>query len=187
MQQVLIGLLLLSTLTGCATAIVAGTVGTAMVVNDRRTMGTQIDDQSIENTINAALNQHDELKYQARIRVISMNRQVLLVGQVPNQALREQALQIVQDLRGIDLVHDKLQQGSPLGMNARSTDGWITTKIKSQMLAENQLNSMRIKVVTENSEVFLLGVVNEQEADLAVNIARYTEGVRRVVKVFEYY
>ncbi|MBY5992105.1 division/outer membrane stress-associated lipid-binding lipoprotein [Ferrimonas balearica] len=179
-------LLMTSLLSGCAGVIMAGAVGGAVMVNDRRSFETQIDDHGLDVAITDALNENEGLKNESRIRVISMNRRVLLVGQVPNQMLKERAAQIARNHPEVTQVHDQLRIGNPVGFSTRSNDTWTTTKVKSRMFGDNELDALRIKVVTENGEVFLLGLVDNQEADLAVEVARTTSGVRKVVKVFEY-
>ncbi|WP_298443264.1 division/outer membrane stress-associated lipid-binding lipoprotein [uncultured Ferrimonas sp.] len=186
MIRVLFACLLVSQLAGCAAAIVAGTVGTAVMVNDNRSVGSQIDDHTIELEVMAALSNHKDLSNQTRISATSVNQQVLLVGQVPNQMLHTKAVQLIKQIDGVERVHDQLRTGNPLGFTSRSNDSWITTKVKSRMLSNDKLNSLRIKVVTENREVFLLGVISQQEAKLAVDIARNTDGVSKVIKVFQY-
>ncbi|SHH98836.1 division/outer membrane stress-associated lipid-binding lipoprotein [Ferrimonas marina] len=182
-----IGILLVVTqLAGCAGAIMAGAVGGAVMVNDRRSMSTQIDDHALEVRIASALRGEEDLRAQARISAISMNQQVLLVGQVPTPVLRDKAVRIVSQVEGVTVVHDQLRQGSPVGFTTKSNDTWISTKVKSRMFSDGELDALRIKVITENGEVFLLGLVDRQEADLAVDVARTTAGVRKVVKVFEY-
>ncbi|MBY5923214.1 division/outer membrane stress-associated lipid-binding lipoprotein [Ferrimonas balearica] len=179
-------ILVTTTLSGCAGVIMAGAVGGAVMVNDRRSFSTQVDDHGLDVAITDALNQDEGLKNQSRIRVISMNRRVLLVGQVPNQMLKDRAVQIARANPDVLQIHDQLRIGNPVGFTTRSNDTWTTTKVKSRMFGDNELDAMRIKVITENGEVFLLGLVNNSEADLAVDVARTTSGVRKVIKVFEY-
>ncbi|QIZ78518.1 division/outer membrane stress-associated lipid-binding lipoprotein [Ferrimonas lipolytica] len=186
MTRIILACLLVSQLAGCAGALLVGTVGTAVMVNDRRSMGSQIDDNTIEVEIMAALAKHEDLSNQTRISAVSMNQQVLLVGQVPNQMLHDKALKAIREINGIERLHDQLRTGNPLGFTSRSNDSWITTKVKSRMVSDDDLSAIRIKVVTENKEVFLLGVVSQAEAAAAVEVARNTDGVNKVVKVFEY-
>ncbi len=179
-------ILVTTTLSGCAGVIMAGAVGGAVMVNDRRSFTTQIDDHGLDVAVTDALNEDDGLRNQSRIRVISMNRRVLLVGQVPNQMLKDRAVQIARANPDVLQLHDQLRIGNPVGFTTQSNDTWTTTKVKSRMFSDNELDAMRIKVITENGEVFLLGLVNASEADLAVDVARTTSGVRKVIKVFEY-
>ncbi|SDJ61096.1 Osmotically-inducible protein OsmY, contains BON domain [Ferrimonas sediminum] len=173
-------------LNGCAGAVVVGTVGGAMMLNDRRSVGSQFDDQTLEVKVNNALNADDGVKNQTHITAVSMNQAILLVGQAPNEMLRSKAVELVRPLREVRVVHNQVRIGNPVGFSTISNDSWITTKVKSRMLTAEEFDSTRVKVITENAEVFLLGLVTREEAEKAVEIARNTSGVRKVVKVFEF-
>lgn len=185
--KTVLALVLASQLSACAGMMMAGVVGGAMAVNDRRSIGTQIDDGALELKISQAVSNDEGLDEHARIQVISMNQRVLLVGQAPNRMLKERALRIARETPNVAQVHDQIRIGSPVGFTTRSNDSWITTKVKSRMFGDEELDGLRVKVLTENGEVFLLGLVNKEEARMAVDVARNTTGVRKVVKVFEYY
>jgi len=111
---------------------------------------------------------------------------VLLTGEAPNQDLREQVANIVRNINEVRKVHNELQVAAPSSMVSRSADTWITGKVKTALLNTKKVDVTRIKIVTENGVVYLLGLVNSQEADAATDIARRVSGVQRVVKVFEY-
>ncbi|WP_028109664.1 division/outer membrane stress-associated lipid-binding lipoprotein [Ferrimonas futtsuensis] len=177
--------LILLILNGCAGAVMLGTVGGAMMVNDRRSVGSQIDDQTLEVQIRRAMDDDEGIKNQTHISVTSMNQSVLLVGQAPNTMLRDRAVAKARAVDGVRMVHNQIRIGNPVGFSTISNDSWITTKVKSRMLADDNFDSTRVKVITENAEVFLLGLVTREEAAQAVEIARNTSGVRKVVKVFE--
>lgn len=174
------------TLTGCAGAMMAGTVGGAVMLNDERSISTQLDDSNADFSIDSALRSNDELRENGNVTGISMNGNVLLIGQAPSSRLRDLAVSTVQNLKLGGKIHNQIRIGNPISFTTRSNDGWITTKVKGRMLNDKNLDMTRIKVVTENGEVFLLGLVSREQADLAVEIARNTSGVRRVIKVFEY-
>lgn len=180
----LIAILLL--LQGCAGAVMVGAVGGAMMVNDERSFQTQIDDTNADFNISSALSSHDDLKNQANVTAVVMNSNVLMIGQAPNSMLRDKAIRTVQELKIGGKIHNQIRIGNPTSFTTRSNDTWITTKVKSRMLSEDNLDVTNIKVVTENGEVFLIGLVERQQADLAVDVARNTAGVRKVIKVFEY-
>ncbi|WP_417761185.1 BON domain-containing protein [Shewanella sp.] len=174
------------TLTGCAGAMMASTVGGAVMLNDERSISTQLDDSSADFSIDNALSANEELRKNCNVSGISMNGNVLLIGQAPSSRLRDLAVSTVQNLKLGGKIHNQIRIGNPISFTTRSNDGWITTKVKGRMLNDKNLDMTRIKVVTENGEVFLLGLVSREQADLAVDIARNTSGVRRVIKVFEY-
>ncbi|WP_028775274.1 division/outer membrane stress-associated lipid-binding lipoprotein [Shewanella waksmanii] len=173
-------------LQGCAGAVMVGAVGGAVMVNDERSFSTQLDDTNADFTISSALSKHEDLQNQTNISGISMNGNVLMIGQAPNSMLRDKAIRVVQELKLGGKIHNQIRIGNPTSFTTRSNDTWITTKVKSRMLGTDDLDVTRIKVITENGEVFLLGIVERQQADLAVDVARNTAGVRKVIKVFEY-
>lgn len=172
-------------LQGCATAIVAGAAVGATSAADRRTVGSQIDDRSIELKAGKRIYHTEELKKNTHISVTSVNGQVLLTGQASNAYQRNLVTNLVQDIEGVVRVHNQIRIGTPTSISTRTNDTWITSKIKTQLLTEDAVPGNSIKVVTENSEVFLLGIVTSKEADLATQIAQETGGVSKVTKVFE--
>lgn len=174
-------------LQGCAAAVVAGTAaGAVTAADDRRSIGNQIDDNSIEIKTTRAIQQIPNIAKQGNISVISFNGIVLLLGQVPSERLKLQAQQAAEKTTGIRRLHNQLRIGSPVSITTETHDTWLTSKVKTQLLADDNVSGNNVKVVTENSEVFLMGLVTQQEAAKAVEIARNTSGVERVIKVFEY-
>jgi osmotically-inducible protein OsmY len=172
-------------LQGCVTAAVVTVVGGATVVNDRRSLGHQIDDQTIEFNAYKALAERPELKDNAHIQVVSVNGTVLAVGQVTTQYLRDLVVKTLTSIDGILQFHNQIKIGNPTSLLTRSHDTWLTTKVKAALFSAENLDATNIKVITENGEVFLMGLVSEQEANEAANIARNISGVTRVYKAFE--
>ncbi|MCF6434885.1 MULTISPECIES: BON domain-containing protein [Pseudoalteromonas] len=179
-------LLVISLLQGCAAAVVAGTAGAISAANDRRTIGSQIDDNNIEIKGMLAIRNIERLKEHANISLISVNGIVLMVGQVANTEMKQQAQSALKDIPAIRQVHNQLRISSNIGVTTQTHDVWLTSKVKTRLLAAEDVSGNNIKVVTENSEVFLMGLVKREEADRAVEIARNINGVTRVVKAFEY-
>jgi osmotically-inducible protein OsmY len=175
-------------LNACAPLVVGGAATTASVAHDRRTAGSVVEDQSIKLRIRSALNNDPELSKQAHINITSFNGIVLLSGEAPTRALRERAGELARRTEKVRRVHNEIQVASPSSMMTRSSDSWITTKVKTALLAAQKegFDSTRIKVVTENGTVYLLGLVTHSEADVATEEARKVKGVQRIVKLFEY-
>ncbi|GIU21997.1 BON domain-containing protein [Shewanella colwelliana] len=185
MRALLPILAILLMLQGCAGAVMVGAVGGAMMVNDERSFSTQLEDTNADFQISSALAAHDDLKNQTNITGVAMNGNVLMIGQAPNSMLRDKAINTIQALKLGGKIHNQIRIGNPTSFTTRSNDTWITTKVKSRMLNDNDLDITRIKVITENGEVFLLGIVDREQAELATEIARHTAGVRKVIKVFD--
>ena len=183
----LIGVLMLANvIQGCAVATVVAVTAGATMVADRRSFSKQIDDQSIEFTAHNELAKQKALSKNTNLHVISVNGSVLIIGQAPNSYLRDLAIKSIQDVPDIVVIHNQIRIGSNTGVSTKSNDIWLTSRIKSALLATSAVNAKDIKVVTENSEVFLLGLVTKEEADIVVDIARNINGVSRVYKAFEY-
>lgn len=179
---VLISALLLQ---GCVAAAVVGTaaVGTK-AATDPRTVGTQVDDSTLELRVNSALNKDEQLKKEARVNVMAWQGKVLLTGQVPSTDLASQAKQIAMGVEGTTEVFNEIRQGEPIGLGTASSDTWITTKVRSQLLGSDQVKSSAVKVTTENGEVFLMGSLTEREGKAAADIASRISGVKHVTTAF---
>ncbi|MBT8448942.1 MAG: BON domain-containing protein [Gammaproteobacteria bacterium] len=183
LNLILISLLMLP---GCA-ALVATTaiVGTDMAT-DRRTSGIYIEDQRIEISAKSDISESTALDDNTDLAVTSFNRIVLITGQAPTPELKQLATSIVRKVDNVRKVHNEVRIRAPESMLSGTNDAWLTTKTKSMLFAEDDLNSQHIKVLTENGEVFLMGMVTRNEAEKAINVVREIDGVERVVEVFEY-
>lgn len=176
---------LLALLQGCAAAVVAGGATAVTSANDRRTLGAQIDDKNVVLKANRALADHPATAEGSNINVTSYNGVMLLTGQTRTEQIRQQAGALVAKIDGVRDVQNQIRLGNNTGMTTRTRDSWISTKVKTQLLADEEVSGLNIKVVTENAEVFLMGLVTDQEAAKAVDIARHVDGVARVVRAFE--
>lgn len=173
--------------TGCSSVLTA--TRDEPIRDDRgtRTIGSKIDDSLIETK--AAVNiakAHPDLDSASHIVVASYNGVVLLAGQTPRAELKQMAEQAAASVQRVKRVHNELQVLQPSSALARSNDSWLTTKIKAQMLADNSIPGSRIKVITENGIVYLLGLVTRQEGNRATSLVQGVGGVQRIVKLFEY-
>jgi len=171
---------------GCAPAVVGGAATGAAVAYDRRTTGTVIDDQGIEFKAAYALFNNKEIYDQSHINVTSFNGVVLLTGETPSESLKQKATVEVKQIPKVRRIHNELAIAAPSALPSRSTDTWITSKIKAKMATDERIDPFHIKVVTERGIVYLLGLVSRSEAQQAVNLVTNTAGVQRVVKIFEY-
>jgi osmotically-inducible protein OsmY len=161
----------------------AGAVG-ALSYEDRRTTGIQVDDEGIELRVNNRISERYGDKVHAN--VTSFNRSVLLTGEVPDEKAREDIEKIAASTSNVRLVTNELKVGAPTAFSARANDAAVTGKVKARFVEAAKFSAVHVKVVTEASVVYLLGIVTESEANNAAEIARTTGGVRKVVKVFEY-
>lgn len=171
-------------LAGCAPLLVGGAaVGTALMVTDRRTSGAQIDDEAIE--LRSASRLREAFGDRAHINVNSYNRQVLLTGEVPSEAAKQQAEQIVGRVDNVRGIVNELAVMAPTTLPQRSGDTLITGKVRASFVDASDLQANAFRVVTERGSVYLMGRVSQREADRATSIARQIAGVQRVVRIFE--
>lgn len=173
-------------LQGCVPAVIGGTAVAAKVISDPRTIGTQIDDETLEERVLAKLNKDPQLKKYARLNVVSYNNRILLIGQVPNQALKNRATKIAASVEYVREVFNYLAIGPNLSAGRILKDSWITSKAKSELLITKGVKSPDIKVITENGIVYLMGEVTPIEAQIAVNVVRKIDGVKKVIVLFQY-
>ena len=151
-----------------------------------RTPGNVIDDQAVETLVARQVRKADPGLKNAHLSVVSFNGIVLLLGQVDNERLKLKATEAATNIRKVKTIHNEMEISGPISRVARSNDAWLTSKVKSRLLARRDIRAGRIKVVTENSIVYLMGLVTREHADKAVEVAQKVFGVQKIVKVFEY-
>ena len=172
---------------GCApVAITGATTAVSTVAADRRTTGTMIEDEAIEIKSRLALSDRKELNDRVHINFTSFNTTVLVSGEAPTEEDRQAVIDLVKNVEKVTVVHDEITVAAPSSLLSRSADSVTTAKIKAKLIAEQDLSTLHIKVVTENGVTYLMGLVTEEEGDIATEVARRTGGVQKVVKLFEY-
>ncbi|MDH1703950.1 MULTISPECIES: BON domain-containing protein [Comamonas] len=173
-------------LSGCVPLVVGGGMATAALsAADRRTTGTQVEDQGIELRAQDRIRQ-SPLNERSRVNITSFNRKVLITGEVRNEQDKQEVARIVRDVNNVDGIHNELEVtpfSSSLGQ--RSKDTLLTSQVKGSLINSRDLQASAIKVVTEMNVVYLLGIVTERESRRAAEIARGVNDVRKVVRVFE--
>ena len=172
-----------SLLSGCAPLVVGGAVVTGMVAVDRRTSGTQLEDQAIELKVANAVSK--ELGDRVNLNVTSYNRRVLLTGEIRNEADRSRATLLAQSQENVREVINDLAIGAPSSLSQRTKDSVTTGQVKAAFVDAKDLQASAVKVVTERGIVYLMGRVTTREAQRATDIARGIRGVVKVVRVFE--
>ena len=175
---------LVSQLAACVPLAIGGAVAGGAIASDRRTSGTYVEDQGIEIKAEKAI--IEQVGVNIHANVTSFNRNVLITGEAFNQESKDKAEAIAKNIENVKSVTNEVIIAGKSTLSGRSNDTYLTTKVKGRMLKENRFPANYVKVVTENFTVYLMGLVTHKEADDAVEIARGTEGVEKVVKVFEY-
>ncbi len=186
MRKFIIIMSVLFSLQGCifVAGAAAGAAGVA-VVYDHRKLQSILQDQKINQTLTGEYAGAPELK-DGRINVTVFNQVVLLTGQATTVDGRQLAETLAKNVPDVTKVYNQLTINGRSSSLTSASDAWITAKIKSQMLATKDLQSGTIRVVTENGTVYLLGIVSQEQGNMAVDIARKVSGVQKVVKIFQY-
>lgn len=188
----LLAILIAATLTapllhGCAPIVVGGVAVGAATLHDRRPYYVVIDDQDIEFSAMAVIDKDPGLKVNSRIAVTSYNRHVLLTGQAETLTLAERAADLVSRLKKVEVVINEITVGPPISLGRESEDVVLTSRVKLALadVSLPDFDPTRVKVVTEDAVVYLMGLVTSQEADAATEKVRFVPGVKRVVRLFE--
>ena len=176
-------------LQGCAGVIIGGAAATAVVAQDRRTLGFMIEDQAIEMKANRAIANDPEVAGQAHVRVTSYNGIVLITGEAPDAQTKGKIDTLVRGVTNVRRVHNEVTLAGASSGLSRTSDTYVGTKVKSALFGLEGVEGfspLHVKVVTENDTVYLMGLLTRAEADAVTQAARQVSGVQRVVKVFEY-
>jgi len=187
--RALLAIFLIATVvSGCAGALIVGAGTGVSIVHDRRTAGTVVEDQAIEFKAAARVRRHKELKSHSHINITSYNRVVLITGEAETNEIRDRIATIVSETPSVRRIHNEITIGLPASTGSRLRDTWITTKAKTSLfkIKKAGFDPTRIKILTENNTVYLMGLVTRDEGNAAVDRIKNLKGVKRVVKIFEY-
>lgn len=179
-------LFIATAMSGCAGVLVGSAATSAVVANDERTTGTFIEDQTIELKALDAIRSRAHLKSQTHLSVTSYNQTVLVTGQAPTEELRKEAIALISQVEKVNRIYDEIEIGAPTSLATRSNDSLITAKVKTKLFTLDGFDATKVKVVTENSVVYLMGILPPSDADTAATATSFVGGVRKVVKLFEY-
>jgi osmotically-inducible protein OsmY len=184
LTKVVLGAALLGSLSGCVGLVAGGAVASALSAADRRTLGAQTEDNSIN--VKAELKMNQLTGENGHINVTSYNRKVLLTGEVRDEAMKQAAEREVRAIDNVVAVINELEIAGPSSYTSRSSDALITTKVKASLVDKKTVSANSFKVTTERGVVFLMGMVTQREGNIAADVAKGVSGVQRVVKIFEY-
>jgi osmotically-inducible protein OsmY len=168
----------------CAPMVVVGAAHVALIAADRRSTGTQVDDQTIELKIPTSAS--ERWGGELHLNVTSYNGNVLLTGEASTAEIRTEIVKMAKATDRVRDVYDEMVVGPATDLGARTNDTYITSKVKARMIEAESVKSIYVKVVTERSVVYLMGIVSREQGDAAAQVAATTEGVARVVKLFEF-
>ncbi len=179
----LLGATILPALQGCFPIVAAGVTTGVLATFDRRSIGTQTEDETIEWKAKSVVD--EKLGDKAHLNFTSFNRKVLMTGEVPSDTAKAEAERLVTGVTNVQSVYNELTVGPATSFSNRSNDSFITSKVKSRSVDTGKFNPVHVKVVTEAGVVYLLGMVTQPEADAAINVARTTAGVKKVLNLLE--
>lgn len=171
---------------GCTTITSATHPGPIEDNYGERSAGAEVEDRDIETKIAHNLPRTDARLGDARIMVDAYNGVVLLTGQVPSQELKDLATNVAQSVRNVREVHNELSVSANLPASQRIADTWLNTRIRTHLATNETISHTRIRVITENDSVYLMGIVTRGEADRIVQTVAQLGGMQRIVKVFDY-
>ena len=171
---------------GCFGVVATGTAFSGVAAQDRRTPGSYIDDELIELTVLAAIGEDAGMASQTHVNATSFNALVLLTGEAPGESLRDRITEIARNIASVRAVQNEIALKAPSTLVSRTSDTLLTGKVKLALVQATDVNAAQVKVVTERGSVYLMGLLRQDEADRATEIARRVPGVQRVVKVMEY-
>jgi osmotically-inducible protein OsmY len=186
-KRLVTGLLIVGTLLpllqGCIPVVAAGVASGAMVSLDRRSLGTQTEDETLEWKASARIS--EKFGEKVHVNFTSFNRKMLLTGEVPSDEIKAEVERQISGIANVQAVYNELATGAPTSFSARSNDSYITSKVKGRFIDVGKFNPIRVKVVTEAGTVFLMGLLTQRESESAIWVTRTTAGVLKVVNVME--
>jgi len=172
-------------LQGCAGGLIVA-AGTAVAVSsDERSIAQLVKDDGLAESAIDAVVESSAYNDNIRINIIANNSYLLLIGQVDNQENSNIIENAINNVDGVVGVYNQLRINKPITLVQQTKDTWLTTKVKSQLTSHDKVNPLKIKVVTEDGEVFLIGQVTEDMSNYATTVASNVDGVKQVVRVFE--
>lgn len=189
MRKIALTVILMSSilmLQGCVAAVIgAGATATAKVASDPRTTGTQVDDTTLNSRMGMKLKNNASDFIGAHISTSAYDGNILLTGQANSEQIMK-AENLAREVEGVKKVFNQIRIGESVGGTTITNDAWITTKVKSQLVLNSNTKARNIKVVTENGEVFLIGIVSPEEGRTAAEVSSKVNGVRKVITLFTY-
>jgi len=184
-KLIVLAILVVPILQGCAEAVVIGSAAAIVSIHDRRPARVMVRDQNIEILARKALARDISLADRARLDVTSFNGVALITGEVSSKALRARAVGLVQAISGVHKVKQEIKISTPASLGSRTSGTMTTAKVKVKLFA-NDFDATRVKVVSAGGEVYLMGLVTRDEAGQVMTLANHVGGVEKVVDVFEY-
>ena len=182
MLKLILGYAMIVSLPGCTSVITSG----AQAAYGHHDIQNTVQDNMLAVHVDREVHWYTNKYKESNVAVSVFNNRVVLTGQVPSQELHDELTPLVKKVPGVTEVYNLTAISNPVSSLTQLSDSWITTKIKTHIIAEIELDPSKIKVITENGTVYLIGIVFPDDAEIATEIASSTSGVQDVVKIFSY-
>lgn len=183
--NILFASLVISSLNGCAGETVTAAAAGSWINHDRRTSGTIVDDQAITVKANLAIAKNKAVWKESHISTLTYNNSLLLVGQTKNNYNKQQIEKMLQPINEIGNIYNQITVGEPISLKTRANDTWLTTQVKAKLISSRDVGINRVKVITENGTVYLMGMLTKDEEQTAIDLTRRVQGVDKVVAIIE--
>lgn len=181
-----VGLVLSSVLlSGCTKSNSSRAASNSWFNMDRRTAGAIVDDQAIPIKANLALAKNKTVWKESHISTLSYNNSLLLVGQTKSLNNKQEIERILSPINEIGNIYNQISVSEPISLKTRANDTWITTQVKAKLIASRDVGINRVKVITEDGTVYLMGRLTAEEESNVTDIVRRVSGVNKVITVFE--
>lgn len=173
-------------LQGCIPAVVAAGSGTAAAGSSQSPLplGTQVEDITIKTKAVGIINNIPELQHNSNVEIVAFNRIVLILGQVPTDALKNQIANQISQISRVRIVYNQLTIGPNISLSQYAKDSWITAQIGAELIGK--VNPMQFKIITENGIVYLIALTNKADGDTAAQVASQVKGVKQVIEAYSY-
>ncbi len=173
--------------TACTAVVVGAGAGTAAAVAmDKRTAGDMLEDENIELKFIHNFYQNKEISKTSHVNATSFNGWLLLTGEAPNQEIKQAIYNLAINIKNVKRIFNEINISEPTSMASRSKDTYITSKIKTSLLTNKKTEAYHVKVVTENSVVYLMGIITQHQSSEIVKVIQEISGVQRIIKLFDY-
>jgi len=186
LRLILFAIIFLPQLMGCVTVVDAISDRPIEPDPGKRSFGTYLDDKNLETIVAVNIRKAHPLLADSHINVHAYNGVVLLTGEVPTGELRDKADETARSLNQIRQVYNELQVSPQPSFLDNADDTWISTKIKTKLIAYRDIDSSKVKVFVENHTVYLMGLLSHAQVEKITDVVRTTSGVHKVVRAIEY-
>ncbi|WP_373814973.1 BON domain-containing protein [Neisseria dentiae] len=180
-------------LSGCVGAVLGGAAVGGASALDRRSTGTQADDNVMEvrikNTALSYLRQNNQTEgFEPKLSVVGYNRHILLLGHVANESDRAFVEQVARSEQSVQEVYNYISVSPQKRTFGNvSSDIWSTSKVRTTLLGIQGVIPSRVKIVTYDGVTYVMGILTPAEQAAVTERVSTTSGVKKVVTLYQTY